>query len=177
MPRKAIATPTAPSTTYFQAASSAFRPPPEATRKAVVIVVSSIATHISPRLSAVTASVIAARNRHSSAAWTPPARSSVPGSGRPPQSEITATAPTTLSSQALRGSARSRPAPATTAPEPCTATSSAIPASSTTAAAAIGSHIVQRRRRRPKPSAASRDGSSRGSQIRAAISRAAPSVR
>ena len=71
MPRKAIATPTEPSTTYFQAASRAPRPPREPTRKAVVMVVSSMATHIRPRLSATTARLIAARNRHSRVAKVP----------------------------------------------------------------------------------------------------------
>ena len=59
--------PTDPRTTYFQAASSARWPRWWPTRKAVAMVVASTATHRIPRLSASTARLIAARNRHTRA--------------------------------------------------------------------------------------------------------------
>ena len=95
MPRNAMAMPTEPSTTYFQAASSAVRVRWWPTRNAVAMVVASTATHSSPRLSASTASDIAPRNADTRAAytasWSPRCRCS------PPHVAVSPTAPTTAS--------------------------------------------------------------------------------
>ena len=176
-PRKAIATPTEPSTTYFQAASRAPRPPREPTRKAVVMVVSSMATHIRPRLSATTARLMAARNRQSRLAKDPMLRLRSVRCGMPPQSATTATAPTTESIQALRASTRSRPPAAVRGPPVVTASTRPTPTQSRTTAALTGSQRVQDRLRATMLTAASSSGRMSGIQIRVAISRATPSVR
>ena len=111
-----MATPTEPSTTYFQAASSDRRVRWWPTRNAVVIVVASTATHMTPRLSASTAK----RHGGQEQADQRP-RTSRPAGRRaalsglavrmPPQVAVRPTAPTTVSMYADSASARSRPAP------------------------------------------------------------------
>ena len=174
MPRNAIATPTEPSTTYFQAASRAPRPPREPTRNAVVIVVSSTATHITPMLSATTARLIAARNRHNRVANVPMFRLRSVWCGIPPHRATTATAPTTVSIQALRASTRSRPAAVVSGPPTPTSSTRATPTPSSTAAALTGSQRVQALRRRTLLNTASTSGRMSGIQISMAISRATP---
>src|SRR5665647_650936 len=103
MPRKAIATPTDPSTTYFQAASVDPRVPAWPTRNAVAIVVASTATHMTPRLSESTARLIAARKAQINASLRAPSGVEV----SPPQSATTATAPTHSSTYEAGAAARS----------------------------------------------------------------------
>ena len=77
--------------------------------------VASTATHMTPRLSASTASDMAARNRHTSAANVPACGSGgwsrVPRVRIPPHVAVRPTAPTTASMYADSASARSSPAP------------------------------------------------------------------
>src|SRR5487761_2213042 len=103
MPRNAIATPTEPRTTYFQAASVAPRVPAWPTRNAVAIVVASTATHMTPRLSESTAKLMAARNAQIRASL----RTSSDSADRPPHRATTATAPTHRSTYEEVASARS----------------------------------------------------------------------
>ena len=177
IPRNAIATPTAPRTTYFQAASRESRSPRDATRNAVVMVVSSIATHIRPTLSAKTARVMAARNRQSRVANEPIRGFSWLRLGMPPQSETPATTPTTVSIQALSESTHSSPPAVVRGSWEPTKTTSTTPAPSRTPEARTGSHSVHQRRRSTKLRPARATGSSSGIQINTAISRAAPSIR
>ena len=170
IPRKAMATPTEPSTTYFQAASRPCRPPRKATRKAVVIVVASMATQSTPRLSASTARLIAARNRHISAENRPFGLLVVA-----PQVATTATAPTTMSRYAVSASTRSRP-PAPRWPAGPRASMTTAQAS-TAAAAAAGVCRTTRARSAASEPRASTVGTTRAAQMTSAqLTAAEPAV-
>jgi hypothetical protein len=126
MPRNAIATPTEPRTTYFQAASSERRVRWWPTRNAVAIVVASTATHSTPRLSASTARDIAPRNSTTRTAYSRPGSASGSGSS-PPQVAVSPTEPTTISMNAESASALSWPPSAVTVGLWSTADASARP--------------------------------------------------